>query len=389
MPDTVAIMRAKKYDVDQIVLALERAFAVLGHDLPRSSRVLLKPNALSQNTPSQCTTTHPAVIEAVCALLSDRGNSIIIGESSAFYQGGHTARAFRTSGIADVAKRFDADLVAFEEGPIKLVKNEGRSPLSDILVSALVDDVDSIVNIPKLKTHAFFRMSGAVKNLFGFVPGGAKYEYHFVGGTGLTTFAEKIADIWLQVKPELSIMDAICGLDGYGPAAMGSPRNDGLLLVSENPWALDWIAAGCMGFLPEDLPGCAVGVRRGYLKSPSRIAVLGDYSKPPVSFWKPAPSGSEKPKAQNTFYHLVSVHPALRRGRCTSCGQCLASCPLGAIDWFREPSLEHAKKYPAVDLSRCLRCYHCVYACPECAWRLVGDSRLNLPVRALRKLLRL
>ena len=389
MPDSVAIMRTEKYEVELIARAIERALALLGLGLPRGSRVLLKPNVLSQNVPSQCTTTHPAVVEAVCGMLVDRGNSIVIGESSAFYQGGHTARAFRTSGIADVAKRYDADLVAFEEDPLKLVKNEGCSALSDILVSALIDDVDAVVNIPKLKTHAFFRMSGAVKNLFGFVPGGAKYEYHFVGGTGVTAFAEKIADIWLQIKPELSIMDAICGLDGFGPAAMGSPRCDGLLLVAENPWALDWIAALCMGFIPEDLPGCAVGVRRGYLASPSRIAVLGDYSKPPVSFWKPAPAGSEKPKEQNTFYRLVAVHPVLRRRRCTACGQCISSCPLGAIGWVPEPARGDEKKYPAVDLSRCLRCHHCAHACPEGAWRLIGDSGLNLPVRILRRLVRL
>ena len=398
MPDTVAIMRADRYEVELVVHALERALSLLALDLPRAGRVLLKPNVLSQNIPAQCTTTHPAVVEAVCGMLSDLGNSIVIGESSAFYQGGHTARAFRTSGIADVAKRFDADLVAFEEGPLKLAKNGGRSALPEILLSALVDDVDAIVNIPKLKTHSFFRMSGAVKNLFGFVPGGAKYEYHFVGGIGVDSFAEKIADVWLQVKPSLSIMDAIRGLDGFGPAAMGSPRNDGLLLVAQNPWALDWIAAICMGFVPEDLPGCAVGVKRGYLAAPSRIAVVGDYSRPPVSFWKPAPAGSEKPKSQNRFYRLVAVHPALRRGRCTACGQCIASCPVGAIDWAAganqsagaKPSAHGGpKRYPAVDLERCLRCHHCAYACPENAWHLVGDSRLNLPVRAARKLLRL
>jgi uncharacterized protein (DUF362 family)/Pyruvate/2-oxoacid:ferredoxin oxidoreductase delta subunit len=315
-------------------------------------------------------------------LLRDRANRIVIGDSSAFYQGGHTERGFRTSGIEKIAARYGAELIAFEKGPLHLVHNEGSSSLGDILLSAIPKEVDWIINVPKLKTHAFFQMSGAVKNLFGFVPGGAKYEYHFAGESGRESFARKLADIWLAIRPNLSIMDAIWGLEGFGPAATGTPRHAGLLLAGENPWAVDWIAARCMGFEPGFLAGCREGLERGYLSSPEDIALLGDFTEVPAGSWKPAPSGAEKPKEENGFYWLVAVHPALRARRCTGCGLCPPSCPVGAIAMG-------ANRRPVIDLDRCLRCHHCVYACPEGALFLKGESPLNLPARALRKLLRL
>ena len=163
----------------------------------------------------------------------------MIGDSSAFWQPGNTRRAFVTSGMAKVASRFGASLVAFEEEGGRMHYRCENSVLKDILLARALDETDFLVNVPKLKTHSFFRLSGAVKNLFGLVPGGAKYEYHFIGGYTRADFGEKLADIAAMVPRSLTVMDAITGLEGFGPAATGKPRETGLLLVSENPFAVD------------------------------------------------------------------------------------------------------------------------------------------------------
>jgi uncharacterized protein (DUF362 family) len=38
--------------------------------------------------------------------------------------------------------------------------------------------VDGVINLPKFKTHGLTRLTGAVKNLFGCLPGAQKAGFH-------------------------------------------------------------------------------------------------------------------------------------------------------------------------------------------------------------------
>jgi NAD-dependent dihydropyrimidine dehydrogenase PreA subunit len=55
--------------------------------------------------------------------------------------------------------------------------------------------------------------------------------------------------------------------------------------------------------------------------------------------------------------------------RCSSCGDCLAVCPVGAV--------ESGNGKPVFLAENCLGCGHCVTACPESAIRL--ELRAELP----------
>lgn len=79
---------------------------------------------------------------------------------------------------------------------------------------------------------------GAVKNLFGCVPGMQKPEFHMRfperGGTN-----HMLVDLCETVKPDMHIMDGLLSVRGDGPSG-GSARETGLLLASEDPYAMDW-----------------------------------------------------------------------------------------------------------------------------------------------------
>ena len=148
--------------------------------------------------PNQHITTHPDVVEAACMILKDKGCKILIGESVVF---GKKDFLFERCGMTEVAKKYGAKLVAFEGQ--ELIECHGDF-LKKLFIPKLLKDVDLIISIPKLKTHMFTEYTGAVKNLFGCIPGSKKSEYHVIGHNQ-RRFAKILYDIWKNVKPGLTM----------------------------------------------------------------------------------------------------------------------------------------------------------------------------------------
>lgn len=69
------------------------------------------------------------------------------------------------SGIRQVVGKCKASLVKLNESTI--VKKVGDS---SIKLAALIEDVDLIISLPKLKNHELMYYTGAMKNIFGLVP---------------------------------------------------------------------------------------------------------------------------------------------------------------------------------------------------------------------------
>lgn len=108
-------------------------------------------------------------------------------------------------------------------------------------------EADVVISVSKLKTHVMSYMTGAVKNLFGCIPGTYKAEYHF-RMPDKKTFCNMLVDLCECIKPTLSIMDAVECMEGNGPTS-GSPRHAGYLLGSADPYALDAVACKMAGWI--------------------------------------------------------------------------------------------------------------------------------------------
>lgn len=73
-----------------------------------------------------------------------------------------------------------------------------------------VRQADAVLNLPKMKTHALERITGAVKNLYGCVCGVNKAAGH-ASYPDRYAFAEMLADLNRCVKPRLHILGRHCG----------------------------------------------------------------------------------------------------------------------------------------------------------------------------------
>jgi len=381
-PDKVSVRKCMTYDPEEVYNAVKNGLEDIKFRIKDGSSVLLKPNILAQNTPDQCTTTHPAVVDAVCRIFKEHNCRITIGESSAFYQGGCTREGFVTSGIAAVADKYGAELLPFEA--TKLRKIETGKALNPFYITEAVFDHDLVVNLPKMKVHRLARYTGAVKNLYGCIPGGTKQVYHKLF-QDMPDYKEywgiPLADVYEAIRPGLNIMDAVYGLDEDGPAANGTPKFTGLLLVSNNSAALDVIACRIMGFDAEWVPAVREVLKRGLTDS-GRIKTTGEIpSIPYVKLPDEAPSTGISKKIDDFMFDQFIVEPRLDDDECKKCGICIRDCAVSAIK-------EGDDGYPVFDYSKCIHCYCCSEYCPHKAIYLHGGA-VNHIIRGIRCIMKL
>lgn len=375
MTHRVSSVECDSYDLDRVHSAVEAALARLAFPLPRNETVLVKPNVMSQNTPEQHTVTHFAVVDALCRLLSDQGCRIRIGDSEAFFEAGLTRKAFRTTRLAQVAARYGAELVPFEEQPLVSVPTE-LDWLPTIHLPRAVLEADAVINAGKLKSHSGLRLSGALKNMFGCVPGGYKQRIHAWSRNDFE-LSDVFCELHRIVRPSLSVLDAVVSLDG-GPAAIGRPVRTGRILASTNAAALDVVACRMIGYEPDEVTTLQRARARGLIGGFDEVEVLGTVESVPFRRLVRGPLATAK-KGDGLFVTATYVDVRVN-ARCTACWACLDSCPVGAI--------AAGETRAHVDGSSCINCYHCLTVCPYGAIGILA-SAMNRVVRAVRLVTRL
>jgi len=352
---TVSIVSCWEYELDVVRTALRECLAPLGgmeHFVHAGMKVLLKPNLLTAAEMEQGVTTHPAIVRAVAEAVRAAGGEVWIGDSPALSIKENT-RVWRKSGMEDIAAATNARLLLFESVVWKQLN--GR----DYFIAKPVTEADLVIDLPKLKTHASTLYTGAVKNLFGVVPGKRKTEIH-LQSPGMPDFSRRLADIFELVRPGLAIMDGVLGLEGNGPGTSGTPHTYNLLAASTDAVALDTILSRAMGFRAGEVLHLAeVGRRHLGIDSLQDIAVVGDKSLlnfgplalPTASAFSRIPSWLSAPVSSQ-----IKLRPELDASRCIGCGKCAQTCPATVIT---------AGNPPTFNLSLCIGCMCCVEVCPE------------------------
>jgi len=266
----VAIRRASSYQSDLAALLYE---TLREFDLPvRAKTVLLKANLVGLD--SQCVTnTHPAVIAAAReAFLRLGAEQVLIGDGPSMDRDSQAVvESIRLREYAGPLSRTFVDLNVDDVERVVLKTHASR--LKELYLPKTVRGVDFLVSMPKLKTHHWAGVTLSLKNMFGIVPGSCygwpKNVLHWAG------IDNSILDINAAARPDFAVVDGIIGMEGNGPI-QGESKPCGVLVLGDDPVAVDSTCARIMGLLPERIKHIArAATLLGHMQ-PEKINQIGD-----------------------------------------------------------------------------------------------------------------
>jgi heterodisulfide reductase subunit A-like polyferredoxin len=164
------------------------------------------------------------------------------------------------------------------------------------------------------------------------------------------------------VAPELTIMDAVVGMEGEGPSN-GKPREFNYLLASTSPYYLDLAAVKILGIEPEEkVPSIKAALEDNIIKKES-LEIKGDQII--------AVKAVEIPKIEkennlldarmpeflsDILEKFLRPKPVFKEDKCVGCRTCAENCPPDAITMI--------DNFPEVNLDKCIRCFCCQELCP-------------------------
>lgn len=383
----LSLQKCQNYDqekVDAAVTALLQPLGGIKAFVSPGQKVLLKPNMLSCKDPGKAATTHPAVIEAVAKLCVKAGARVFIGDSppSIF---GRTEEFWNRTGFARAAANSGAQLLCFE--------NDDKQPISfncngrdiTVYITQHYFDADLVINLPKLKTHNLTRITGAMKNLFGLMPGLAKAQWHkhFPKPVEFSNF---IVDLAQHLPCALTIMDGIEGMDGQGPSG-GRVVTPGVLLAATSPATIDLGFCALIGVDPAAIP--MLKHCRDLNWGPASLddvelagEKLEDISCKDYRVPRLAPVSLIPEWAVNYARKLAWAGPELLPNLCIKCGRCQKICPADAIR-----ITENGAQF---NRERCISCFCCMEVCPVDAIEMKTSFLLGLifKIRGLKRKLK-
>ncbi len=391
--EPVSLVKCDSYEYSHVRKALEKSLSLVDafSFVKSGMKVGIKTNLVTGIAPEKAVTTHPVVLKCLCEMLTERGATVVIGDSpGGLYTAAFVKGIYKACGLLEL----ENDSVKLNDDfSVKEAEYNDAVSIKTFSYTGWLDECDAIINVSKLKTHAMMGMSCAVKNMFGTIPGSTKPEYHMRFPVE-KAFANVMVDLNEFFKPVLYIVDGIDGMEGNGPTA-GEKRHVGVLLSSKRPYALDMACADIISMTMNDVATIIAANERGLgPKSIKEVELVGDVTLEEVKipdFKRATEHQSITFEGNGAFNSVKSAviklafnsKPQVKKDECIGCKKCFETCPAKAITMVKAANARGKDGIiPKVDRSKCIKCFCCQEFCPVGAMK-VKNSPLGKLVKKL------
>lgn len=353
----ISIQNTPDYSANTMELVVKKHFDALGvaDELTSEMKVLIKPNLVTPRKPDTATTTHPELVFAVVKWLCAHGirNITIADSPGGLYTPQSLKNTYNVCGYNGVgifaALNYDTSWQTVH------CDDSFRNRCFNIITPVM--EADYIINMPKLKTHGMMTLSGAVKNMFGAIPGLQKPEMHY-RWPDINDFANMLIELTLLLKPNIALVDAVESMEGNGPNS-GSKKHTGVTFAAQDPFTLDKVMSDFMEL--GNIVMLQEYEKRGLIKTPELIGDIlhaSGFKLPDTAsldFTDKVPSFLRAP-AKRFMSKAFHSAPKVNRRKCIGCGKCAESCP---------PHIIEIKNKKAHFPSKgCISCFCCQEMCP-------------------------
>lgn len=265
--------------LEEIQKGLE--FIQINEIINENSIIFIKPN-LTDFVHKPGITTTPQMIKAVIEAFSPRVKKVFVGESDGGNYSYSADTSLKNHGIFDVARHFpNVEVVNLSKLPRTRVTENvcGKNVWVD-LPDLLINEIDCLVSVPVLKTHAMTHGTFSIKNLWGCYPDPMRLLYH-------KNLDYKLALISKLAKNKIQVVDGFWALDGHGPME-GTPIRVNKILVSNDPVAVDSSAAYLMNLYKSKIGHLMISEQFGLgISNINKIQFNKDIHKEKLQKFKP------------------------------------------------------------------------------------------------------
>ncbi len=359
MSKLVSLDYLNDYNIEDLRKSIENGFVDLNikNKLKSKMKVLIKvclPEAVSKDNAE---TTHPAVVRAVVDYLTQSGVECIVAECpNKKFSLTYLDDVYLNTGMLEMANLtkclLNRNLSTADVEIPNGVMTKG------VTVLDVINQVDAIINIGKLKIDERLGFCGACSNMFGIIPGNLQ-TLVLNRFDSLGDYNNYIVDIieTFKTKMILNIVDAVVALE-----AEKTPRMLSCLAMSECSYCLDAAMLDILG----------VNYERTILKQ-AKDRDLIDLTKPYKTIGEKIErfkvedfilkefDNHTQIKSSKAYFKTHQQRPYIDPNKCKGCKICSKICPTNAIKMKYD---NRGELFAEIDYKKCIYCNKCLTACP-------------------------